>query len=297
MIARLYQPSVAKELLREHGFTLKKHYGQNFLIDGHVLNAIVEEAMADSDDSLKVAALEIGPGIGTLTQALAEAGFEKVLAIEKDRQLLPLLNETMRHYPQVEVILADALKFDFSTLLDSYRHEFSFRLVANLPYYITTPIVMKILESQLPFVKMVVMVQKEVAERMVAKPGTKEYGALSVAIQYYGEPHYLQTVSAASFLPNPGVHSAIVSLRMRPHPDAVGVDRMLFFKVVRGSFSQRRKTLLNALAGEFQNLSKSTVSKWIKLASIDSNRRGETLSIREFAELAHMYQEHFQLGV
>ncbi len=296
MTAPLYQPSVVKALLRDRGFTLKKQYGQNFLIDGQVLHAIVEEAMEDADGE-KLAALEIGPGVGTLTQALAEAGFEKVLAIEKDRQLIPLLKETMSPYAQVEIISADALKFDFTALLAALEGEFSIRVVANLPYYITTPIVMKLLEDELPLAKMVVMVQKEVAERMVATPGGKAYGALSVAVQYYSEPDLFMKVSSSAFLPNPNVDSAVVSLRMRLHPDAREVDRQLFFKVVRGAFQQRRKTLLNALAGEFQNLSKSSVSEWVKLASIDSNRRGETLSIREFAELARVYAERFQPGV
>ncbi len=296
MTAPLYQPAVVKTLLRDRGFTLKKQFGQNFLIDGQVLRVIVEEAMAESDGE-KLAALEIGPGVGTLTQALAEAGFEKVLAIEKDRQLIPILKETMSPYPQVEIISADALKYDFSALLAAYQCDFSIRAVANLPYYITTPIVMRLLEEGLPLAKMVVMVQKEVAERMVATPGGKEYGALSVAVQYYSEARILLTVPASAFLPNPSVDSAVVSLTMRVHAEASNVDRQLFFKVVRGSFQQRRKTLLNALAGEFQNLSKMAVSEWLKLASIDSNRRGETLTIREFAELARTYAEHIQPGV
>ncbi len=296
MTAPLYQPSVVKELLRAHGFTLKKQYGQNFLIDGRVLHAIVEEARSDAKSGKRLAALEIGPGVGTLTQALVEAGFEKVVALEKDRRLLPLLRETMRPYPQVEVIAADALQFDYPALFATDSGVWDYRFVANLPYYITTPIVMMVLEAMLPIEKMVLMVQKEVAERMTSPPGGKTYGALSVAVQYYGEPRLLQTVPASSFLPNPGVDSAVVSIRIRPHPDAQGVDRQTFFRVVKGAFAQRRKTLNNALAGEFHNLSKGSLTEWVKLAGIDPSRRGETLSIREFAALAHALHQAVQDG-
>lgn len=290
----LHQPSVLKNLLRQHGFTLKKQFGQNFLIDEQVLHAIVEEAMADTSDASKLVAVEVGPGVGTLTQALAEAGFAKVLAVEKDRHLLPLLEQTMQPYPQVEVVLADAMKYDFSVWLDHLDKDASVRFVANLPYYITTPLLMRLLEAHFPFAKVVVMVQKEVAKRIVAMPGGKEYGALSVAVQYYGEPRYVLTVPASAFLPNPSVDSAVVAVRLRQHPDTVGVDQQVFFKIVRGAFGQRRKTLQNALAGEFSQLSKDSVAIWLRTASIDGIRRGETLSIREFAELAHVYQRQFQ---
>jgi len=258
---RLYAPSVARAVLDRHGFTIKKKFGQNFLIDGRVLDDIVEAAQVEEDIAARPqVAIEIGPGIGTLTQALAESGFAAVLAIEKDRQLLPVLADTLAAYPQVRVVAGDALQEDVLSILEREfpdliaSGQYSLRLVANLPYYITTPLIMHVLEQQWPLHSAVVMVQKEVAQRIVAKPGTKEYGALTVAVRYYSQPQLVRTVSPGCFLPNPGVDSAVVKLRIRTEPFAPDVQRDLFFRIVSGAFGQRPKTLTNALRSEFAEM-------------------------------------------
>lgn len=289
----LYAPSVARKVLERHGFTIKKSFGQNFLIDRSVLDDIVEAALEGEETAsgqVIKAAIEIGPGIGTLTQALAENGFRPVIAIEKDRHLIPLLADTLADYPDVHVIEGDALAVDVSEILAKVRActpdpQVSLRLVANLPYYITTPLIMRVLEARWPLHSAVVMVQKEVAKRMVASPGTKDYGALSVAVRYYSQPTLVRTVPPGCFLPNPGVDSAVVRLLIRVEPVASDVPRELFFRIVRAAFGQRRKTLANALRAEFTELSRDSVEAWFAHAGVDGMRRGETLSMEEFVQL------------
>ncbi|MCY0876241.1 MAG: 16S rRNA (adenine(1518)-N(6)/adenine(1519)-N(6))-dimethyltransferase RsmA [Firmicutes bacterium] len=291
----LYTPSVARKVLERHGFVIKKSFGQNFLIDRHVLDDIVEAAMeGDEPGRSHKVAIEIGPGIGTLTQALAESEFQPVIAIEKDRHLIPLLADTLADYPHVHVVSGDALEVDFTELLSPFIEtsalaQASLRLVANLPYYITTPLIMRVLEARWPLHSAVVMVQKEVAKRMVASPGTKDYGALTVAVRYYSHPTLVRIVSPGCFLPNPGVDSAVVRLLIRDEPVASDVPRELFFRVVRAAFGQRRKTLANALRSEFTELSRDDVDTWFADAGIDGVRRGETLSMEEFVQLGRSF--------
>ncbi len=286
MSERLYQPSVVHAVLRRHGFTMKKGLGQNFLIDAHVLSDIVEAALVADAGSGPRVAIEVGPGIGTLTQALLEGGFDRVIAVEKDRALIPVLRDTLQSYDGLDLVLADALKLDFRSLLQNVPEQATLCFVSNLPYYITTPLIMRILESSLPLSALVVMVQKEVALRIAAAPGGKDYGALTVAVQYYSQPEIIASVPPTCFIPPPNVESAVIRLNITD--DWLNVDRNLFFRIVRAAFGKRRKTLTNALASEFP-FEKSELSDWLTAAGIDGRRRGETLGIQEFATLAEKY--------
>jgi 16S rRNA (adenine1518-N6/adenine1519-N6)-dimethyltransferase len=279
---KLVNPSVTREVVDRFGFHFKKHLGQNFLIDANILDKIVEAANLDSEKGV----LEIGPGIGTLTQALADqAGI--VVAVEKDDRLIPILSETLRDYPNVQVHHGDVLETDLHTLFVDRFGERRVSVVANLPYYVTTPIVMKLLEEKLRLDSIVVMVQREVAERMAAPPGGKDYGALTVAVQYYTEPSIVCRVPKTAFMPQPNVESMVIKLKVRDTPAVSVKDEKLFFQTVKASFAQRRKTLLNNLQN---NLSvpggKESVLRILELSGIDPSRRGETLSLEEFARLA-----------
>ncbi len=276
----LANPGVLKRLMAQYGLRPQHRLGQNFLVDGRVLDAIVAAAALEPDDLV----LEIGPGLGTLTQRLAErAG--RVVCIELDRGLVQVLRETVQKASSnVEVIHGDAGRVDLHKLLEERMAPGQkAKVVANLPYYITTPLVMRLLEEELPLTQVVVMVQKEVADRMVSPPGSKTYGALSVAVQYYTEPRVVLRVNRASFMPQPDVDSAVVSMRLRPEPpvDAEAAD---FFKVVRAAFGQRRKSLVNALTT--LGMDKATVQAALEAAGIDPSRRGESLSLEEFAAVA-----------
>lgn len=289
MKERLYHPTVLRALMQRHEFAARRSFGQNFLIDKNALEDIVAAA---GDPAECAAVVEIGPGVGTLTQALAEAGFPRVIAIEKDPRLLPVLEETLADYEPVRVVQGDALALDFRFLLEhgdpgipKGRH---LRLVANLPYYITTPLIMKALESDVVFERFVVMVQKEVALRMIASPGTPDYGALSLAVQYYAWAKVVRTVTPGCFFPQPTVDSAVVLLRTKPVAERPWHDASEYFRIVRGAFGRRRKTLVNALAAEFSELAKPTIGEWLKAAGIDPARRGETLAAEDFAALARM---------
>ncbi len=286
MSERLYRPSVAQAVLRRHGFTIKKGLGQNFLIDAHVLDAIVGAALAAGAGPGPRVAVEVGPGIGTLTQALLEGGFDRVIAVEKDRALIPVLTDTLQSYDGLKIVLADAIKVDFHSLLQNVPEQATMCFVSNLPYYITTPLIMRVLESSLPFTALVVMVQKEVAERIVAAPGGKDYGALTVAVQYYSQPEIIASAPPTCFIPPPAVESTVIRLTIKA--DWLNVDRKLFFRIVRAAFGKRRKTLVNALASEFP-FPKSELSDWLAAAGVDGRRRGETLGIQEFAILAENY--------
>lgn len=275
-------PKRTKEIIAKHGFSFKKSLGQNFLIDGNILSRIVDAAELDKTKG----ALEIGPGIGALTQRLSQEA-KTVTAIEIDQRLIPILSEVFEHEDHVSVIHGDVLKID---LAEVFAKQFSdvekVSVVANLPYYVTTPILMKLLEEKLPLEHIVVMIQKEVAHRMAAKPGGKEYGSLSVAVQYYCTTEIVCTVPHTVFIPQPNVDSAVIKLSVRPEPAVKVKDEQKFFKVVQGSFVQRRKTLMNNLTGLVGKENKESLTAILDRIAINPTRRGETLSLEEFALLS-----------
>ncbi|MFB5190500.1 16S rRNA (adenine(1518)-N(6)/adenine(1519)-N(6))-dimethyltransferase RsmA [Alicyclobacillus fastidiosus] len=273
-----------RELLHKHDFHTKKQFGQNFLIDQNVLDRIAEAVRPDGHTLV----LEIGPGAGALTVELARKAAQ-VVAIEKDETLRPVLQDVLAPYPNVEVTFADVLEVDLARLLQPYLTENrTLCFAANLPYYITTPILFQVLEANLPLERAVVMVQKEVADRMVADPGGKEYGVLSVGIQYRASAKRLFTVPPGAFAPQPGVDSAVVLLDCT-RPTGVRVeDEKVFFRVVKAAFSTRRKTLLNALSNSM-GLPKDACKAWIEHAGVRPEARAETLSIEQFAALANQY--------
>lgn len=277
------QPVIARREVTTHilkTFNLRadKRLGQNFLVDEEIVSKIAAAAELSEADTV----LEVGPGIGTLTQALALTG-AKVVAVELDRRLLPVLEKTLAGYDNVQIINEDILKLDIKKAVP----QDNFKVVANLPYYITTPIIFNLLEQKLPMERLVVMVQKEVAERIAARPGGKEYGALSVAIQYYTEPEIAFFVPSSAFIPQPTVDSAVIVCKRRNAPAVDVVDEKLFFRVVKASFSVRRKMLSNALKN--MGITGEQVSFWLELAGIDGKRRGETLSLEEFAALTNTF--------
>ena len=284
-------PIRTQEIMAKHGLTFKKSLGQNFLIDPNILRKIVSQAGLTKDS----AAIEIGPGIGALTEHLArDAG--KVLAFEIDQRLLPVLADTLSPYDNVKVIHSDILKADVERAIQEELAGFDdIMVVANLPYYVTTPIILKLLLEKLPIRGMVVMLQKEVAERITAKPGTKAYGSLSIAIQYYTEADYAMTVPKSVFMPQPNVDSAVIRMIKRPEPIVTVIDEDFFFSVTRGSFVQRRKTILNNLHSAMPNgkAKKDLILQALGEAGIDPTRRGETLSIKEFGLLSDKLYPHF----
>lgn len=267
--------SVTNHILKAFGLRMSKKLGQNFLIDASIVQGIVDAAEIQPGERV----LEIGPGIGTLTQGLAEAGAE-VTAVELDKKLPAVLAETLKAYDNVTIVPGDILKVNIPEIMG----EGPFKVAANLPYYITTPILMTLLERHLPITRMVTMVQKEVAERMIAKPGSRTYGALSVAVQYYTEPEIVLDVPPRSFIPAPEVDSVVIACKVRETPAVDVMDEKMFFRVVKAAFGQRRKTLSNALKGG--GLPKEQVRDAMEAAGIDPTRRGETLSLNEFAKLA-----------
>jgi 16S rRNA (adenine1518-N6/adenine1519-N6)-dimethyltransferase len=276
------QPTIANKdvtlhILKRFGIRMSKKLGQNFLIDEHVVRSIVEAANIGKGDAV----LEIGPGIGTLTQGLAEAGAE-VTAVEIDRRLIEVLAKTLEGYENIKVVHGDILRIDIAKEVMAPRY----KVVANLPYYITTPIIMGLLEAHMPVDVLVTMVQKEVAQRMVAVPGTKDYGSLSVAVQYYTKPEIMFIVPPASFIPPPAVDSAVIRCTVREEPP-VQVDERVFFRVVKAAFAQRRKTLSNTL--KTTGVPAETLKVILEKAGIDGTRRGETLSLEEFAAIANVW--------
>ncbi|REK69210.1 16S rRNA (adenine(1518)-N(6)/adenine(1519)-N(6))-dimethyltransferase RsmA [Paenibacillus paeoniae] len=280
-------PRRTKEIIAKHGFSFKKSLGQNFLIDGNILNNIVAAAELDEHKG----ALEIGPGIGSLTQKLADAA-GKVTAVEIDQRLIPILADVLADRPEVSIIHGDVLKLDLKEL---FQQQFAdcagVSVVANLPYYVTTPILMKLLEERLPLQHIVVMIQKEVAERMAAKPGGKEYGSLSVAVQYYCVPKLVCTVPHTVFIPQPNVDSAVIKLTVRDKPAVDVPDEGYFFRVVQASFAQRRKTLANNLTAFVGKERREELTAMLVRIGIDPIRRGETLSLEEFAVLSRSLYE------
>jgi 16S rRNA (adenine1518-N6/adenine1519-N6)-dimethyltransferase len=276
------QPTIANKdvtlhILKRFGIRMSKKLGQNFLIDEHVVRNIVEAANLTPGDAV----LEIGPGIGTLTQGLAEAGGQ-VTAVEIDRRLIEVLGKTLEGYENIKIVHGDILRIDVAKEVMAPRY----KVVANLPYYITTPIIMGLLEARMPIDVLVTMVQKEVAERMVAVPGTKDYGSLSVAVQYYTQPEIMFLVPPASFIPPPAVDSAVIRCTVREKPP-VEVNEKVFFRVVKAAFAQRRKTLSNTL--KTTGVPADTLRVILEKAGIDGTRRGETLSLQEFAAIANVW--------
>ena len=279
---KLSNPQKTIEIIQKYGFTFRKKFGQNFLIDGHVLDRIVDAARITKEDCV----VEIGPGIGTLTQYLAEAA-GRVVAVEIDRMLIPILGETLADYPNVTVLHQDILKTDLAAVAREYNGGRPLKIAANLPYYITTPIIMDLLEARVPVSTMTVMVQKEVGERMMAGPGTKDYGALSLAVQYYAEPYLAANVPPNCFMPRPKVASAVMHLTLREQPPVEVPDEKLLFRVIRAAFGQRRKTLANALTNAATlPFTKEQVSAALEQAGLPAAVRGEALDLPAFAKLA-----------
>ncbi len=281
---KLSNPQRTIETIKKYQFNFQKKFGQNFLIDAHVISKIINGAQVTKDDFV----LEIGPGIGTMTQYLAEAARE-VAAVEIDRKLIPILNETLSAYDNVTIINEDILKVDIRALALEKNGGKPIKVVANLPYYITTPIIMGLFESHVPIDNITVMVQKEVAERMKVGPGSKDYGALSLAVQYYASPYLVANVPANCFIPRPNVDSAVIRLTRHETP-AVSVDNEpLLFNIIRASFNQRRKTLQNGLKNS--NLipaSKEAIADAIRETGLPESVRGEALTLEQFAELSNV---------
>jgi len=271
-------PEVVHYICKRFDIKMSKKLGQNFLIKRGIVDEIVHAAELTPGEPV----LEVGPGIGNLTQGLAQSGAD-VTAIELDRRLLEVLDTTLASYDNVRIVHGDVLKLDVPTIMN---HK-PFKVVANLPYYITTPIIMSLLESKLPIERLVVMVQKEVALRMVAKPGTKDYGALSVAVQYYTEPDIVLDVPPKSFLPAPAVTSSVIRCVLRDKPPVDVIDEKLFFRVVKAGFAQRRKTFSNTM--KTTGLSKDRIEELLAKANIDGQRRGETFTLQEFADVANAW--------
>lgn len=278
-------PLRTRAILEKYGFSFKKSLGQNFLIDTNILRNIVSYAELTEESG----AIEIGPGIGALTEQLGKVA-KKVVAFEIDQRLLPILADTLSPYPNIKIIHGDFLKMDVKKVIEEeFQGINDLMVVANLPYYVTTPIIMKILEEHLPIRGIVVMLQKEVAERIAAKPGTKDYGSLSIAVQYYSVAETVMTVPRTVFMPQPNVDSAVIRLTKRKEPLVQVMDEDFFFQVVKASFSQRRKTIVNNLMGQLPNgkEKKEEILSCLDKVGVQGTRRGETLSIEEFAQLSN----------
>ncbi|WP_216831188.1 16S rRNA (adenine(1518)-N(6)/adenine(1519)-N(6))-dimethyltransferase RsmA [Alkalihalobacterium elongatum] len=283
MIKDIATPIRTRAILEKYKFSFKKSLGQNFLIDLNILNRILNAAGVTD----QVGAIEIGPGIGALTEQLAKRA-DKVVTFEIDQRLLPVLKDTLSPYDNIKVIHSDVLKADVKQVIgEEFKEGQDIMVVANLPYYVTTPILMKLLEEKLPIKRIVVMIQKEVAERIAAKPGSKDYGSLSIAAQYYAEAETVFTVPKTVFVPQPNVESAVLRLTIRNEPPVQVDDESFFFEVIRASFAQRRKTLFNNLSHHFGKDYKEQIERVLTAAEVDPKRRGETLSIEEFAKISN----------
>lgn len=285
MGATLGNPQNTIEILKKYNFSFQKKFGQNFLIDTHVLDKIIAAAEITKDDFV----LEIGPGIGTMTQYLAESA-GKVTAVEIDKSLIPVLEDTLKEYQNVTIINEDVLKLDLNDLVLKENGGRPIKVVANLPYYITTPIIMGLFEKHVPLESITVMVQKEVADRMQVGPGTKDYGALSLAVQYYAKPYIVANVPPNCFMPRPKVGSAVIRLERHEHPPVEVRDEKLMFRVIRASFNQRRKTLANGLKNSPEiDFSKEEIEGAIEKLGKGASVRGEALTLAEFAQLANYF--------
>lgn len=291
-MAYLGTPSATAAVIEKYQFNFQKRYGQNFLIDTNILKKIIEEAGVTKEDCV----VEIGPGIGTMTQYLAESARE-VVAVEIDKNLIPILEDTLSEYDNVTVINEDILKVDLRKLAEEKNNGRPVKIVANLPYYITTPIIMGLFENQVPLSSITIMVQKEVADRMQVGPGTKDYGALSLAVQYYARPEIVLQVPPACFMPRPGVGSAVIRLTKHEQPPVQTKDEKKLFAVIRASFGQRRKTLANALtngfcyeaeSGKTQRVTRQQVYDVLEQMELSRTIRGEALTLEQFAELSDL---------
>ena len=282
-MVELGNPQNTIEVLQKYRFNFQKKFGQNFLIDTHVLDKIIDASGVTEDDFV----LEIGPGIGTMTQYLCERARE-VVAVEIDKNLIPILSDTLKNYSNVTVINEDILKLDICKLAEEKNQGKPIKVVANLPYYITTPIIMGLFESHVPIDSITIMVQKEVAERMQEGPGSKEYGALSLAVQYYAKPEIVANVPPNCFMPRPNVGSAVIRLTRHEKPPVEVEDEKLMFRIIRASFNQRRKTLANGLNNSPEiHLPKEVIQESIVSLGVPENIRGEALSLEQFAELSN----------
>lgn len=280
----LGNPTGTAEILKKYNFHFQKRYGQNFLIDGNILEKIIEAAEITKEDFV----LEIGPGIGTMTQYLAEHARE-VAAVEIDKSLIPILADTLSSYDNVTVINEDILKVDIAALAKEKNDGRPIKVVANLPYYITTPIIMGLFESRVPLESITIMVQKEVADRMQVGPGTKDYGALSLAVQYYAKPETVATVSPECFIPKPNVGSAVIRLTRYEQPPVQAEDERFLFAIIRASFQQRRKTLANGLSHAPElSLTRETVEEALQEMGLSVTIRGEALTLQQFAHLSNL---------
>lgn len=281
-MATLGIPKNTIEILQKYNFSFQKKFGQNFLIDTHILERIINEAEITDSDMV----LEIGPGIGTMTQYLCENA-KKVVAVEIDKSLIPILDDTLSEYDNVTVINEDILKVDINRLVNEKNDGKAIKVVANLPYYITTPIIMGLFEKKVNVESITVMVQKEVAQRMQATPGTKDYGALSLAVQYYSEPEIVANVPPNCFMPRPNVSSAVIRMTLHKEPKVVVQNEILLFKIIKASFSQRRKTLVNSINNSQElSFSKEQVVKALEEMGISENIRGEALTLEQFGTLS-----------
>lgn len=283
-MATLGNPQNTIEVLQKYKFNFQKKFGQNFLIDTHVLDKIIASADVNKEDCV----LEIGPGIGTMTQYLAENA-KKVIAVEIDKALIPILEDTLKEYDNVRVINEDILKVNIKELVEQENNGKPIKVVANLPYYITTPIIMGLFESKVPIQSITVMVQKEVADRMQVGPGTKDYGALSLAVQYYAKPEIVANVPPNCFMPRPNVGSAVIRLTRHETQPVQVEDEKLMFRLIRASFNQRRKTLVNGLKNSPElNFSKEEIVQVLEEMSLQETVRGETLTLQQFGQLSDL---------
>ena len=286
-MANLGNPKETIEILNKYHFIFQKKYGQNFLIDTHVLEKIIKAAEVTKEDLV----VEIGPGIGTLTQYLCEAARE-VVAVEIDKNLIPILGDTLSAYENVTILNEDILKVDLNKLVQERNGGRPIKIVANLPYYITTPIIMGLFEAHVPVANITVMVQKEVADRMQAGPGSKDYGALSLAVQYYAKPYIAANVPPNCFMPRPNVGSAVIRLTLHEENPVSIKDESLLFKLIRASFNQRRKTLANGLNNNAEiKLSKELITEAITDLNFSPSIRGEALTLTDFAALSNIIYE------
>ena len=284
-MAYLSNPTYTRAVLEAHGFSFQKKYGQNFLIDGNILDNIIDAAGITKDDFV----LEIGPGIGTMTQRLCEEARE-VVAVEIDKTLIPILDDTLSSYKNWSVINQDILKVDIKKLAEEKNGGKPIKVVANLQYYITTPIIMGLFESHVPLESITIMIQKEVADRMQEGPGSKEYGALSLAVQYYSNPQIVCDAPPSCFMPQPKVTSTVITLKCHNNPP-VKCDEKLLFQIIRASFNQRRKTLQNGLSNGL-HFSKEQIAEAIEKAGFSPTVRGEALSLEDFAALTNILKEY-----
>lgn len=285
-MANLGIPSNTIEILQKYNFNFQKKFGQNFLIDTRVLDRIIEASEITKDDCV----LEIGPGIGTMTQYLAESARE-VIAVEIDKALIPILGDTLKDYSNVTIINEDILKVDINKIVEERNNGKPIKVVANLPYYITTPIIMGLFESHVPLKSITVMVQKEVADRMQVGPGTKDYGALSLAVQYYAKPEVVANVPPNCFIPRPNVGSAVIRLTRYENPPVKAEDEHLMFSLIRASFNQRRKTLINGLMNGGLGLSKEKIQTVLEEMQLPLTIRGEALTLAQFAQLSNLLKK------